>query len=162
VPLWRTLRRGPTLLRRLHCCRCPPRAVPERVAVGVSVFWVLDLRLMGPLLHTRASPMASPEISTSSDWFRAAPDARVYTRRWRTGARGSTRHCFFFPPPSCSSGFSLYFGFAFLYLGYCCVGFEGCLGVGGFFCRRGLLYILGFIVSWGILLYLGCLMEGFF
>jgi len=69
---------------------------------------------------------------------------------------------FFFIFPSYSSGFSLYFGFAFLYLGYCCVGFEGFLGFGGFFCRRGLLYILGFIVSWGILLYLGCLMEGFF
>jgi hypothetical protein len=34
---------------------------------------------------------------------------------------------------------------------------------GGFFLYEGgLLCILGFIVSWGVLLYLGCLMGGFF
>jgi len=54
---------------------------------------------------------------------------------------------FFFFFPSYSSGFSLYFGFAFLYLGYCCVGFGGIvwgfsslgffLYEGGFFCILG-------------------------
>jgi len=36
------------------------------------------------------------------------------------------------------------------------------LGLGVFLYEGGLLCILGFIVSWGVLLYLGCLMGGFF
>lgn len=140
--------------------------------MGVSNFWVLDLRRMGPLLHTCASPMASPAIFASSSgpsgWFRAAPVARVYTRRWRTGARGSTRHCFFFffsPPVAlaflCILGLlSCIWGIVVWVLG---VLFGGFHGFGGFFCMKGgLLCISGFIVSWGVLLYLGCLMGGFF
>jgi hypothetical protein len=81
VPLRRTLRRGPALHRRQHCCGWLPLAVPARVVVGVFDFWVLDLLRMGPLLHTGASPMASPAIFASSGCFRIAPVARVSTCR---------------------------------------------------------------------------------
>jgi hypothetical protein len=122
VPLRRTLRRGPALPCRRHCCEWPPRAVPARV--GVSDFWVLDLRCMGPLLHTRASPMASLAISAysggPSGWFRAAPVARVYTR-----------HCFFFFPLVALA--FLCFWVCFLVFGVLLYGFWGFSWVWGVF-----------------------------
>jgi hypothetical protein len=95
VPLWRTLRRGPAIPHCSLCCGWPPRVVLMCMAMGVSDFWVLDMQRLGPLLHTRASPMASPAISASSAVFFTC------------------------------CGFSLYFGFAFLYFEFAlCFGFD--------------------------------------
>lgn len=140
--------------------------------MSVSVFWMLDLRRMGSLLHTHDSTMASPAISDSSSWLRVDPVAPVYTSRWRTDARGSTRHCFFL----CILGLlSCIWGIVVWVLGVLFGGLGGFLLWGFFFCMRGVTLYLGSycilggsFVSWvfdgGFLLNLGfyCIMGDYF
>jgi hypothetical protein len=129
VPLQQTLCRGPAFPCRRHYCGWLPRAVLAPVAMGVSDFWVLDLRRLGPLLHKRLS-MSSRAIFTSSSGpsscFRAVPVAR-----------GSTRHYSFLLL------FSFFF-FPLVALAYLCISGLLCI-LGLLSCISGFLCILGLI-----------------
>lgn len=109
-PHRRTLRRGSTLPHRRRWCGWQPRAIATRVGVGVSEFLVINLWRLGHL-HTHASSMASPAISTSFVGLSSCFPAMLV-------ACGSMCHRFFLFFPlflPCSSGFSFVFRVCFVF-----------------------------------------------